>query len=368
MSSLTQKRDALFPPCARRYLFAAVLLFGAFVAVAALRAVVFRQPGRYFASLISFTVLFAVGTYVVEDYLVRRRAAGGPAGDLDACPPGKKWAILFVVSVLGMIVSGGLLLVVLLASGVWPPARTAPADEAPPPPAATEPGAAPPEGRPDYLRGDPPPATALQGLVGYWRFDEGEGGSAADGSGNGRNGTVHAVGWQRGVRGQAVCFKGPNAWFDYGGSPAFNFAAAASFTLTGWVRTKAGQGVIVSQRNRRDPGAVVEVAVKDGRLTALVREDRGAAGQAAEVTGAAVADGVWHHFALARNAGNTVTLFCDGQLAESATGANAGGAITTDVRSAGRGPAGPPWDGCLDELAVYDRDLTAAEIRTLAGR
>ena len=54
----------------------------------------------------------------------------------------------------------------------------------------------------------------------------------------------------------------------------------------------------------------------------------------------------------------------------------AGGPITTDWRAAGRElywvnirPFGHPhFDGSIDELAIFDRALTADEVARLAGR
>ena len=51
----------------------------------------------------------------------------------------------------------------------------------------------------------------MQGLVGWWKFDDGAGGTAADSSGNGYNATlVNGVSWVTGKIGDAVSANGGN--------------------------------------------------------------------------------------------------------------------------------------------------------------
>jgi hypothetical protein len=94
------------------------------------------------------------------------------------------------------------------------------------------------------------------------------------------------------------------------------------------------------------------------------------------VTGPAVADGNWHHFAATRNAGNEIELFVDGMSAGKHRAGQSGGPVTTDLRFVGREeyrirvayPAATTWNGVIDELAVFGRQLTPEEVARLAGR
>ena len=54
-----------------------------------------------------------------------------------------------------------------------------------------------------------------QGLVGYWRFNEGSGATAADSSGHGNNGTIYGAKWVEGKSGKALSFDGKkdNAYY-----------------------------------------------------------------------------------------------------------------------------------------------------------
>jgi hypothetical protein len=144
------------------------------------------------------------------------------------------------------------------------------------------------------------------------------------------------------------------------------------------MQTRGGGGPIVSQRNERDGGPVIEVALNNlGNLTALVREDGGEWGQAASVQGGKVNDGRWHHFALIRSNGNRIELFLDGISQGQGVGANAGGPITTNLRALGSDrfwvlthrAFGPMYlNGVVDEFCIFQRALDMAEIQALAGK
>jgi Concanavalin A-like lectin/glucanases superfamily len=248
-------------------------------------------------------------------------------------------------------------------------------------PESARPGQPPPGGGPLFepqparLAKEPPPVTNLAGVLAYWSFDEGQGAQAKDALG--QHGTVHGGRWIRGVRGKALQFQTWEDYFDYGGSPRFNFPAGSAFSFTGWIQTKATEGTIVSQRNRADGGPVIYIGLAGGHLQAQVRQDRGESSDPTTVTGPAVNNGEWHHFVLIRQAGGAIELSVDGQPGGRGTGTHAGGAITTNLRSLAReqfwysvrrGAGDPFWSGCIDEFAVFNRALTAEEIRSLAGQ
>jgi hypothetical protein len=172
-----------------------------------------------------------------------------------------------------------------------------------------------------------------------------------------------------------VWVRGPESAVDLGADPVLNFPRNGPFTLAGWVRCEAG-GIVLSFRNSSDGGADIMLAVEHNRASILVREDHREAGEMAVVLGSVVADGAWHHIAATRSAVGRVELFVDGTSSGSAKGDHSAGAITTDWRFIGReerrvrtGYAGAnSWNGVVDELAIYGRDLTGAEIARLAGR
>jgi hypothetical protein len=226
-------------------------------------------------------------------------------------------------------------------------------------------------------RQEPPSPKDVPGLLAYWALDEGGGAKAADSAPGGANGaTVHGGKWVKGVRGGALELDGVKDYLDLGAGPGLNFKADAPFTVAGWVRTKRPWGTVVSLRNGKDGGALLDLVVADGRAQAQVREDGKEVGQHAVLTAGAVADGDWHHFALTRD-GRSFELYLDGAAQGRATGRDAGGPITTDLRALGserawvRSGTNRPeqqfLQGALDEVCVFGRALSAAEVKRLAG-
>jgi hypothetical protein len=231
----------------------------------------------------------------------------------------------------------------------------------------------PPPGRP--VHGTPPPVTQFPGLLGYWRFDEGQGTRAADSSGNGLHATVVNGRWVEGVRGKALHLSGPGSYLDYGDSPRLSFAAGAPFTLSLWARTGRARGTLLSQRHNARGGPVIDILLDAGRVTAQVRQDGTDLAAPVTLNGGTAGDGAWHHVALTRD-GETLELFLDGVSQGRNRGELSGGAITTNWRALGserywtaNGSFGDPsFEGSLDEFCAFGRTLRADEVRALAGR
>jgi hypothetical protein len=222
---------------------------------------------------------------------------------------------------------------------------------------------------------EPPSASKYPGLLAYWSFDEGGGAEAADSSGNGQRARLINASWTGGIRGKAIHLNGPGSSLDYSTSPKLSFPAQAPFTLALWVRTSRGNGTLLSQRNSRDGGALMDIALRGGRLQAQVRHD-GIEAFPATIDGAAVNDGAWHHVALTRD-GDRIELFLDAFSQGQVRHPLAGGAITTDLRALGSERywilknarfGDPDFQGDIDEFSVFDRALKAEEVRSLAGR
>jgi hypothetical protein len=217
----------------------------------------------------------------------------------------------------------------------------------------------------------------MRGLLAYWSLDEGKGTTAQDASPNKMEATLKGGRWVPGVKGTALKFSKEGEYLDYGDSAKLNFKAGEAFTFAGWVKTEAQQGTVVSQRNSKDGGANIDINIAGGKLLGLVRSDKKELGQHAIVgSKGEINDGEWHHFALTRDTRRTIELFIDGVFQGKGMGADAGGSITTNLRALGyerywakdgTEPAKRILDGAVDEFCIFNRALTAEEIRTLAG-
>jgi hypothetical protein len=215
-----------------------------------------------------------------------------------------------------------------------------------------------------------------------WHMSETSGTTIKDSTSNGNTGTPNG-----GVNLDATgkidggdSFDGIDDWTNLGTSSPLNFGANSPFTVEGWVKTTESYGPIISFRSSTDGGPVIDIhvgydgaATDAGKLMALIRQDAGSSSYARK-TGPAVNNDVWHYFVLTRNAGNTIELFSDGISQGTASGAESGGAITTNIRAFASerrwvqdnyGTADQRWlIGTLDEARVSNTQRSSSWIST----
>ncbi len=261
-----------------------------------------------------------------------------------------------------------------------------PEEEGPTLPPTEEPRAAPPPAR----IGKVASPKGWPGLLAYWSCDEGTGQVVEDQAGYGRAGQVSGHDWVPGVRGQALQLDGRQGKLDFGDDPCFNFAEGAPFTFTCWIKSRSSFGQILSIRRREDGRPVITMALRFGKLHCEVGDDSGDGVR----TGFGVKldqrlnDDQWHHLVLTRSAEGHCRIYINGAVVEPEAAWQdierpnrpVRGAITTDRRLWGAearpdprwGAAAPPFArafaGQLDELCVFERELTADEIKQLAGQ
>ena len=226
---------------------------------------------------------------------------------------------------------------------------------------------------------------ALPDLKAHWRLDD-PGSTLVDSSGKGNTATATGTLQTPGKYGMARACNGSSAaseFIDLNSQAELNFAAGAPFTICGWIKTTDGFGSIVSFRHSGNDFPVIDINVgysgaftSAGRLITLIRDDGGSTGFA-QAVGGLVNDGNWHHFAVTRNSGNSISLYLDGAFQQSASGARSGGSITTNLRSLGLERrwmlTGHSTDdnrfinGSIDDVRVYGSQLYLVEIQKLAS-
>ncbi|GAA1549127.1 hypothetical protein GCM10009827_081930 [Dactylosporangium maewongense] len=201
--------------------------------------------------------------------------------------------------------------------------------------------------------------------AGYWRLGDAAGSSTAvDSSAGGRNGT-YLAGAKPGAMG-AITGDGAAdlsaGYIEAPRSPRTNLQGA--FTLEAWVKLDTlapspGQAVIESYTGPAVNGYALRVT--DGVLQAW---SLGAAGKGyGLVTGRTrLTANTWHHVAAVFD-GSRLTVYIDGVADNSVATSVSPGSGTGSVKLGGRGDdANQRLLGDLDEAAIYDRALTAAEL------
>lgn len=219
-----------------------------------------------------------------------------------------------------------------------------------------------------------PGVTLTTGLVGYWRFDEGSGTALADASGTGNHGTlVNGPAWTTGHSGGGLAFNGTNQRVQIS-SPVALPTGNAARTVAVWVML-SGE-VVTGGVNRYQSLVSWGTPLSNTSLFSVergadVHPDRifalGWNDDANSNTAGAFPLNSWAHIAVTFD-GTTVNFFVNGVADGSAsrtynTVLNASGLVIGNV------DANDGWHlglkGVLDELYIYDRALSPAEIGQL---
>jgi fibronectin type 3 domain-containing protein len=204
-----------------------------------------------------------------------------------------------------------------------------------------------------------PPATP-PGLVGAWSFSEGFGPTTADSSGNGNVGAITNATWStQGRYGNALSFNGTNSLVRVASSASLN--VTTGLTLSGWVRPSATQNgwrTIV----QRETDAYFMTASSDspGRPAG-----GGTFGGVTPVIAAPAANPVnaWTFVAFTYD-GATMRLYVNGTQVATRVANGTVQSVANPLSIGGNLPYGEYFAGLIDEVRVYNRALTPAEIQT----
>jgi hypothetical protein len=211
-----------------------------------------------------------------------------------------------------------------------------------------------------------PPCTELpSGLVAWWKGD----GGARDVYGLFPGATVGGAGFSAGRVGQAFNFDGVNDYLQVGSTTGLK-VTGTKLTMAAWVYpTGAGSptrgGVVLSKE-----GEYFLVRRPDGRIEfSVANTTPGWAGWTGTDTGVYAPLNTWTHLAMVYD-GATAKLYANGTLLHTRAGTGAigdGVPAYNDLRLGNRQQPGfdSPFQGRIDEVAVFRRDLTAAEVQAV---
>jgi RHS repeat-associated protein len=196
------------------------------------------------------------------------------------------------------------------------------------------------------------------GLKGRWKLDENTGTSAADSSGTGNTGTLtNGVTWVTGQAGSAISLNGTNQYVTAGvtGLPAVNGSQTIAYWQYVTATPSGNQNAVAVEASG---GNAVQLGYRGGQV--VVWKSGGAA---LVQTSSPPSSGAWHHVAYTYD-GTTHTLYIDGVSVNTSTTAAQTGTPTS--LNFGRYTGGEYFAGQLDEIRIYSRTLTAAEVQGLA--
>ncbi len=221
----------------------------------------------------------------------------------------------------------------------------------------------------------PDGGAVTNGLVAYYPFD----GDASDASGNANHGSAsNGVSYVTGARGQAASFDGVDDYVRIPNSTSINFTGAMSFTVSAWIKANSqqvdlarGDNDIIEKWSEIDRYPYTIRYLNQNSTEGYVGHVRvaryGESGNPIIYSSCTFTDRL-HHVAFVKSDA-ILRLYVDGVLdGETAdtAGVNTGNAGPLFVGQRGRGSGINRFCGIVDELRVYDRALSGAEIAALA--
>ena len=198
-------------------------------------------------------------------------------------------------------------------------------------------------------------------LVGAWLFDENQGDTAKDASGNGHNGDIVGAKWVQGKIGTALEFDGKGNIVEIPHDKAFDLTA---YTASAWIKTQPTgkwQTVLGKEPVAGNPRNYGVYIAGDTKLLGVNYTTGGAWKTAFSKTVAA--DGKWHHVAATFD-GKVLRAYMDGVM-EGETKTEIPPDHNTEPVRIGRWGA-PRGDYIvIDEVAIFSEALTEDEIQNI---
>jgi hypothetical protein len=248
-----------------------------------------------------------------------------------------------------------------------------------------------------------------RGLIAYWSLDDDSGPEATDAA----SGTVPLDGSSSGVTFDAngtlgtssVAFDGATGAYLENDSTGGTLAGLRNLTVVAWVRSDVvgssgtvNSGVFSTDSPADGDGQDDGVGLRyddeayfagtngnptSNNVKASVSVDTGSGVETVQYeSSGGVQTTDWQHLAFTWSSGAPVRLYVDGSLDDPAYSGDgdgnefdggatppAGTTVTSETGAAGlyvgAGTKGDPWDGRIDEVRIYDRNLSAGTIRRL---
>ncbi len=202
----------------------------------------------------------------------------------------------------------------------------------------------------------------VDGLIGWYKLDDGSGLVAVEASNNANNGTlVSGPTWTSGIKSGALGFDGVD---DKLTLPDNLIHAYTTQTIALWFKTTSN-GTLVGQQNTGGNNYVSNLYIgTDGKL----RGELWMGSVTPMVSIGSAANGAWHHAAITGNV-NTQSLYLDGQLVSTLNGTIQHLDMSKNQLAngiTGAWTSTPYFNGALDDVRFYNRALNAAEIQALA--
>ncbi len=212
------------------------------------------------------------------------------------------------------------------------------------------------------------------GLVGHWRFDEGTSTKVIDSSGNGNTGTLTnmdaTTDWVTGKFDRALDFDGTNDYVSASTGQTFD----QGFTVSFWAKPTSNPGsykAFVIGHNTSDDysqGFVIDMGNSATSDWSYIGIEGAGMSSNVDLLNTSFPFNTWHHIVVDFAVGtNAVLLYADGVLSGTRT-RSAGTINAQNIKIGARhynSSVQNHFPGIIDDVRVYNRSLSAAEVVTL---
>jgi hypothetical protein len=205
------------------------------------------------------------------------------------------------------------------------------------------------------------PVAAQTGLVAAYGFNEGSGFSASDASGNGQTGAITGSTWTAGKFGSALSFDGTADWVTVDHTPLLSLTSG--MTLEAWIKPSSVTNWRCVILKERSGGLAYALYGGDtnGHAAAFIRRTIDS-GDTDATDPAVLPLNTWVHVAATYD-GATLRTYVGGQQVAATPIAGAIATSTEPLRVGGNSVWGEYFSGAIDEVRIYNRALTLAEIQ-----
>jgi chitodextrinase len=200
---------------------------------------------------------------------------------------------------------------------------------------------------------------APAGLVAAYSFNEGQGANVTDSSGSGNNGTTANTTWSTtGKYGKALSFNGTSSMVTIPDASSLDLSGA--YTIEAWVNASvlSGWRTILMKEFNGNFSYALYANTSSNRARAYVGETGLGVNSAAKL-----AANAWVHVAATYDGTNN-RIYVNGTQSATATVRTTMPNSTGPLRIGGNSIWGEFFQGQIDEVRIYNRALSAAEIGT----
>ncbi len=211
-------------------------------------------------------------------------------------------------------------------------------------------------------------SAAPSGLVAAYAFNEGTGTTVTDLSGNNLTGTIQGATWTTGGKyGNALSFNGTTAYIDLGNPTALQLTG--SMTIEAWVKAAANpadDGQIVAKANNSN-GWQFKTTPDTGPQTFGVAVSGTSTTRTQRYSTTVRSLNTWYHVAGVYDAtAKTLSTYVNGVLSNGTLvgtipGSQSNSTVNVNI---GRRTGGYYFNGVIDEIRIYNRALSVAEIQS----